>query len=208
MYYPDFFDQVEPFFLHDPLAELLGSFDGGRMEVGYLDVVKAAGHSCPTVAGAYLMTSAALKLLYPETLPVRGEIAVSIKEPLEAKTAGVVANVVSHITGAAQEGGFQGIAGHFSRRGLMRLGADIEGDIRFVRQDNGAAVELSYHPECVPPDPALAELMEKIMQGCASKAEGAEFGKLWQRRVERLLLDPEARDRAIRVVAQRHPSAQ
>ena len=66
MTYPSFFDQVETIKLHDPISEFLGVFDQGILEFTYLDVVKAAGHSCPTVAGAYLLTLKALKALYPD----------------------------------------------------------------------------------------------------------------------------------------------
>ena len=42
----------------------------------FSDAVALAGHSCPTVASAYLMTRAALKALYGNDIPVRGNIAV------------------------------------------------------------------------------------------------------------------------------------
>ncbi len=45
----------------------------------YLDVVKSAGHSCPTVAGAYLATREALKRLYGDELPERGAIRVDLE---------------------------------------------------------------------------------------------------------------------------------
>jgi len=51
--YPAFFDEVETITLHDPLAEFLGSASDGRIKYAYVDTVKLAGHSCPTVAGAY-----------------------------------------------------------------------------------------------------------------------------------------------------------
>ena len=61
MNYPDFFNEVETIKLFDPLSKVLGSLNDGMVEFNYLDSVKAAGHSCPTVSGAYLMTSSALK---------------------------------------------------------------------------------------------------------------------------------------------------
>ena len=60
---PAFFDDVAPIAVTDPLAALLGAADGGRIEYHYLDAVKLAGHSCPTVAGAWLMTRTALARL-------------------------------------------------------------------------------------------------------------------------------------------------
>jgi len=69
MSYPAFYDAVARITLHDPLAEFLGAADKGLIEYGYVDAVKLAGHSCPTVAGAYLMTLKALARLYPDGTP-------------------------------------------------------------------------------------------------------------------------------------------
>ncbi|WP_434658597.1 hypothetical protein [Sulfurimonas sp. NW9] len=49
MNYPQFFDTVQSIPLKDPLAQVLGAFENGEYEITYLEVVKAAGHSCPTV---------------------------------------------------------------------------------------------------------------------------------------------------------------
>src|SRR5690606_3387946 len=75
---PQFFDEVPPIVVVDPLAEFLGAADDGLFEYRYLDVVKAAGHSCPTVAGAWLTTRKALAHLYPDAPPRRGEIRVEL----------------------------------------------------------------------------------------------------------------------------------
>ena len=52
---PAFYDQVRSLSVYDPLAEFLGAAGTGRIEYRYLDAVKLAGHSCPTVAAAYWM---------------------------------------------------------------------------------------------------------------------------------------------------------
>ena len=49
---PGFYDAVAPIVVADPLAALLGATEDGRIEYRYLDAVKLAGHSCPTVAGS------------------------------------------------------------------------------------------------------------------------------------------------------------
>ena len=72
MPYPAFFDLVPRMRMHDPLAEFLGAFEGGIVEYAYIDAVRLAGHSCPTVAGAYWLTRQALLALYPDALPERG----------------------------------------------------------------------------------------------------------------------------------------
>ena len=76
MSFPAFFDAVPRFKMRDPLAEFLGAAEGGVLEYAYVDVVKLAGHSCPTVLGAWLTTRAALARLYGDELPQRGEIRV------------------------------------------------------------------------------------------------------------------------------------
>src|SRR5512134_3733305 len=105
MNYPGFFDTVLRIALRDPLGAFLGTFAGGVVEYGYFDAVKLAGHSCPTAAGAYLMTAKALGALCADALPERGAIRVEFRDDLEAGVTGVIANVVSQITGATQRTG-------------------------------------------------------------------------------------------------------
>jgi len=197
--YPQFFDTIESIKLRDNLSAFLGTFEGGQVEFRYLDVVKSAGHSCPTVAGAYLMTREALKVLYKDQLPVRGEIFVSFKENAEEGVAGVIANVVTQITGATTTLGFKGIGGNFVRHGLMEFEADITSSARFKRLDHGQSVEVVYDPSGVEGHPRQQELMQKIMQGMATDDEKKEFGLLWQDRVKRILIDNVDNEEVIRV---------
>jgi len=184
--YPQFFDTIESIKLQDNLSAFLGTFEGGNVEYSYLDVVKSAGHSCPTVAGAFLMTREALKALYKDQLPVRGEIFVSFKETAEEGVAGVIANVVTQITGATTTLGFKGIGGNFVRHGLMEFEADITSSGKFKRLDNSQSVEVVYDPSGVEGHPSQQELMQKIMQGTATPEEKGSFGGIWQQRVEKI----------------------
>lgn len=186
---PNFYNDAPKITLYDPLAELLGAAGKGIVEYRYLDAVKLAGHSCPTVAGAYLMTRNALMSLYGNELPVRGAIQVEFRDGQAEGVTGVIANVVGLLTGAAQAGGFKGIGGKFDRRNLLHFNTGISGEIRFTRLDTGISVEASYHPELVPPSPGMKELMQKTMMGIASADERREFGLLWQERVKRILVD-------------------
>lgn len=77
MKYPDFFDAIPRIVLRDPLAEFLGAADGGLIEYSYLDAVKLAGHSCPTVASAFCLTRRAMRALYGDALPERGGLRVA-----------------------------------------------------------------------------------------------------------------------------------
>jgi len=133
---PAFFDQVPKILVHDALAQTLGAVRDGLMEYRYIDAVKLAGHSCPTVASAWLMTRAALARLYPEQTPRRGEIRVELCERQEAGVAGVIASVASLVTGAAGSGGFKGLGGRYARRALLVFGVPMHGQnaIRSPRQ--------------------------------------------------------------------------
>lgn len=189
MIYPDFYDAVTRITLHDALAEFLGTTENGRIEYGYLDTVKLAGHSCPTVAGAYLMTLKALGRLYPDSLPERGGVRVEFGASQTDGVTGVIAAVTGLLTGAAGEGGFKGLAGQFSRRNLLAFAAANVADLRFTRLDSGARVAVTYHPDIVPAPPGLQPLISNMLTGVANEAERAEFGRLWQMRVKRILID-------------------
>nr|WP_275584630.1 hypothetical protein [Stenotrophomonas sp. NLF4-10] len=171
------------------MARLLGASDDGRIEYGYADAVKLAGHSCPTVAGAWLMVRAALQALYRGQLPERGGVRVDMAEAEDAGTTGVVAQVFTFITGAAAGNGFQGVGGQFSRHNLLRHGAGGSGTARFTRIDSGAAVEVGMDLSGVPADVPLRPLLASALADDASDATRAEFARVWQGRVRRLLLE-------------------
>jgi len=186
MSYPDFFDTIKTVKVKDPLSQILGAFEEGEYEFSYLEIVKAAGHSCPTVAGAYIITQKALEALYPKERAIRGNIKVEFEESLEEGVAGVVANVISHITGATDKSGFKGLKGQFSRHSLMHFNADINASARFTRVDNSKSVDITYNPESVQPNPLMMELMSKLSSGDATPHEIKEFGTIWQDRVQRI----------------------
>lgn len=189
MAYPEFFDRVQTIRLFDPLAQVLGAFDDGVIEISYPEVVRAAGHSCPTVASAYLMTLKALEGLYPEGLSERGGVEVEFSQDFDEGTAGVVGSVVTQITGAVGPGGFKGIAGNFGRNNLMQFGGSIECTARFTRRDTARSVDVEINPNVVPPAPQTMPLLQKIIAQTADKNEKIEFARLWQDRVKRILID-------------------
>lgn len=189
MAFPDFYDEVRSITLYDPLAEFLGAAEGGLIEYTYHDAVKLAGHSCPTIAGAYLTTLKALERLYPESTPERGAVKVSFREHATSGVTGVMANIATLLTGCTHDTGFKGLAGRFDRRNLLFFSAAIGGEMQFQRKDNGATVLAAYHPEQVPPNPAMKELIPLVLAGAASSEQAAEFAKLWQERVRRILVE-------------------
>ncbi len=150
MEYQAFFDEIETIVLQDELAAFLGVNKDGIIEMSYLDIVKSAGHSCGTVAGAYLTALLGLKALFGEEIPKRGKIKVELKRSTTDENAGVVGCVLSNITGATTDYGFGGIpGGKFSRRELLFYEADIDTDVRFTRLDTDVSIGVNYYPQKV-----------------------------------------------------------
>ncbi len=187
MIYPKFFDKVEKIKIIDELSDVLGAFEGGEIEFSYLDVVKSAGHSCPTVAGAFLMLKEGLKRF---DTPKRGEINVYLKDDISEGVTGVISNVIAQITGATSKSGFHGLSGKYDRRGLMHFNADISSSMRLVDR-SGKTVDVNYDPNGLAPNPKMSPLMQKTLSGTATDEERKEFKELWQERVERILKFPE-----------------
>lgn len=188
MNYPKFFNNIPAIELYDPLSEFLASFEDGEYEISYLELVKASGHSCPTVAGAYLMSYHALKALYPGQKAIRGDILVSFKQDIQEGTIGLVSNLISIVTGATEISGFKGLNGNFVRHSLMSFNEDIP-HIRFTRKETGKSVDVFYDPSSIPTDPRQKELMGLIFSGQATREEKKDFSKLWQERVQKILVD-------------------
>lgn len=187
MDFPDFFADVPTLTLHDPLAVFLGASKSGMLTYSYADVVKLAGHSCPTVAGAYLMVRRGLGYLYGEGVPERGAIEVHMRDPREHGTTGVIAAVATLLTGAAPETGFAGIGRRFKRRELLHFDAPIDGLMALRRSDNGHGVVLDLDTSVVPAAGEMQALFPKAAMEQASEDEQDRFGALWQDRVRRML---------------------
>lgn len=194
MTYPHFFDTLETIRLYDPLSEALGAFENGMICFSYKDIVQNAGHSCPTIAGAYLMVREGLKALYNETMPQRGNIAVFFRHAQAEGTTGVVANVFSQITGATSDWGFKGIGGAYARVDRLFFNAPITLDVKMQRLDTKRSIEVAYDPSLFPNDPELSSLLFRI--GTLSKEEKYRFQHLWQERVRKIL---ENFDKVIRI---------
>lgn len=200
MNYPDFYEQAPIVRTRDPFAEMLGAAPDGVLEYHYADAVRLAGHSCPTVAGAFLMGRAALATLFPDEPAERGAIAIHMPAPESEGTTGVTAQVLTLLTGAASDNGFHGIQGRFRRKGLLSFAERREGEaISFKRLDTGAGVTVSLDVSPVPSDPAQGARMAAILYGNADDAQRVAFANAWQDRVRRLLLEFADDPRVIRV---------
>ncbi len=186
---PDFYDQVAPIRVRDPLAALLGAFDAGVYDISYREVAKLAGHSCPTVAGAFLMARTGLRALYGEALPVRGEVRVDLPASVDEGVTGVIGNALSFITGATERSGFHGLAGQFDRRGLLHFSQPVAHALALTRCDTGEKITVRYDASVVPADAAMRPLMSRVLSGHASAQEADTFRALWQGRVRAILVD-------------------
>ncbi|ASK26904.1 hypothetical protein [Neisseria chenwenguii] len=191
-HFPEFFNQAPTLTVCDPLAEFLAVSENGIIEYRYADAVRLCGHSCPTVAGAYLMVIKGLRALYGSGLPQRGNIAVAMQGGRDEGTTGVTATVAQLLTGAAPETGFGGIGprGLFSRRDLLSFGAgQIDGTLALTRQDTGQTVAVSLNGGIAPFAAEMRDIMPKAVAGSATPEELKRFGELWQARVKAFLVD-------------------
>jgi hypothetical protein len=183
MTYPQFFNKIPTIKLQDDLASFLGAFEDGIIEFSYLDIVKSAGHSCPTVLGAYLITLEGLKALYENELPKRGQIIVEFKEAQNIGVTGVLGNVIMNITGATTINGFKGISGKFDRNNLMKFEQDINGaSVRFTRIDTEQSVDIFYDASIIKPHEDMNFLMQKSLQGNVTSGEKKEFAIVYENR--------------------------
>lgn len=198
---PEFFALAPRLVVRDGLADLLGAAEDGLFEYRYEDAVRLAGHSCPTVASAYMLTVHALRALYPDAVPERGGVQVEFAKPLDEGVTGVIASVVALLTGAAQAGGFKGIGGHHVRRDLQRFGCEVPMQLRFTRLDTGASVDAEADLSGVPADPDMIPLLQRCIAGQADAAQRRRFAELWQQRVRSILVDHADDAQMFRVVA-------
>jgi hypothetical protein len=189
MTYPHFFDQAPRIRVRDPLAIFLGVSEDGVFEYSYLDAVKLAGHSCPTVAGTFLMVRAGLRALFGDELPERGAVRTRFPDAASSGVTGVMANVASLITGGRGNDGFHGIGGRFDRNGLLAFEADMAGTMALESCADGQRVVVDYQPQIVPAAPQMRPLLQLCMGGLADEEQWREFGRLWQDRVRRILVE-------------------
>lgn len=187
-----FYEDVEPIKLRDPLAEFLGAIEKNEEFVfTYTDAVKLAGHSCPAVSGAYKITQKALKELYKDELPVRGEISVRVLGSVNNGANGPISQVISLITGAAPETGFAGLGERFGRKNKLIFDEKNEEPNAFIftRDDTKKSVKVTYHPQRLPQDEDMSALFTKSIVGTANKKQEDRFKELWQRRVKAVLFE-------------------
>lgn len=208
----EFFHHVSPIRMRDPLATLLGAFhdDNDIMEYRFSDVVKMAGHGCPTVSMAFLATKQAIAALYPDGIGVRGGMTVLIHGERDDGVYGVMSQVISYITGACPESGFKGLGGLFRRNNLLQFGVkqnDNEIRFDFIHEDTKKLAIVKLFPGSLPALPPesmrrMSELLSKNVWDAANDRERIEFRNLWMERVELILCDELHRESWLMIEAQ------
>jgi len=186
---------ADPIEIRDPVAEALAVLDpGDPFVITYADAVRAAGHSCATASGAYRIVQLGLDALYPDDYPVRSDVEVHVPGSRDDATYGVMARIVSYVTGATEDDGFGGLAGgHGGRRDLLHFDAFDPGTsdptFRFERTDVGETVEVTYHVSEVPDGGTAIGNLGRILEDSASEQERTAFAEAWHRRVQAVLTD-------------------
>lgn len=164
--------------IHDSLAAYLGGpSDVETFSLTLFDAARLAGHLCPSVAGAFLVTRAAVSALFPENqVCERGFISIDLQGGETEGVNGPIGHVMSYITGAWPDHGFAGIHGNFVRKNLMRYDSKriTKGHFRFERIDTGKVIEVSYFPSRAP----------------MGNSEGTTLGEKWQNRVKEIISTP------------------
>ena len=193
----DFYNEVEPITMRDALASTLGAIDDDQpIYYSYQDCVKLAGHACPSVSSAFRLTQIALKELYGNETPARGNIEVRFAGNREAGANGPIGQVIQYITGAAIETGFHGLGGKYSRANLFEYDENY-GDgqgilVEFKRIDTGEKVELRAIPSKIPmtdEEQSYSAYMPGVVHGGATPEEREKFYLFWQGKNRKILLE-------------------
>lgn len=193
----DFYADVEPISMRDPLASVLGAVDDDEpMYYAYQDCIKLAGHACPSVSSAFQLTKLALKELYGSELPVRGNMEVRFAGNREAGANGPIGQVIQYITGAAIETGFHGLGGNYSRANLFKYDDDFDNGpgitVEFKRIDTGEKVAVHANPSMIPiteEEQNYSSYMPQVVNGTATTDEREKFYLFWQGKNRKILLE-------------------
>jgi hypothetical protein len=188
----DHIRNVPPILMKDPFLELLGQTDK-PIPYTYEEAVKLAGHSCGAVAGAWVITRKALEALYPNEIPVRGQIVVEAPGAEDEWIVGVFGEIMTYVTGASPKTGFPG--GPFGeghrRRNLLHYKEEPSHTPPtqmvwvFRRSDTGAEVGVRYDLSMIEPKgtPERNRTAAKMARGTATSEETREWVEYWNARV-------------------------
>lgn len=137
--------------IHEPFAEfLMASPPEFQFELSLLDAVRFAGHACPAMVGAFMMSKHAVEKLFPDTnVCERGDVAIELGAGPTDGATGPISNVFSFVFGAFEQSGFGGLGGEkFVRRNLLKYNSSNvpSGAFRFRRISTNQAIDVYYSP--------------------------------------------------------------
>jgi len=172
------YDQAPVIRIVEPSANAVGSVVDGQntLTIRLTDVALYSGKICPGMAAGYMLTSAALAALYPDSTPVRGQIRVAASAP------NGVFDLASYITGARAFYGRHGING-----GDLVVDPTLESEVPgefvivFQRKDTGQAVRatLNKGPLMTPEQKAAFKSFQAaVYNGTATEEQKQE---VWPR---------------------------
>jgi len=183
--------KVPPIMMRDPFLELFGQIDA-PIPYTYEEAVKLSGHSCGAISGAWIMTRKALEILYPNEVPVRGQIKITAPGAEDEWIVGVFGEVIGYVTGAAPKTGFPGseFGKAYNRRNLMLYAEEFSHTPPatmawlFERLDNGSRVAIQYDVRKVlpPATPERNTMSAKMAQGMATPDEAKDWIAYWNAR--------------------------
>nr|BFD62077.1 hypothetical protein BdHM001_07580 [Bdellovibrio sp. HM001] len=164
--------------VHEPFAHFLKADpEEHAFPISLLDVVRFAGHACPSMVGAFVISQRAVRELFPETgVLVRGQVSVELGSSVDRGATGPISNVFSMIFGAWEKSGFGGIQGNFVRRGLLsyQVPDPSPGTYRFTHLGTGKKVEIFYDSSTVDLKGDLSDL---------------SFQEIWRMKIRRIVLE-------------------
>ena len=186
--WPDFYGQAPTIVVKDPMAALVGSLpEGQTLTIHLTDVALYTGHVCPGIASGYMLTKMALKALYPDGTPERGQIRVAAMAPSD------LLDVASYITGARA---------FYGRDEINAFDLAIDTTLKpkkpgkfvmvFQRKDNGKAVKAVFNKfKLMPAEKAkgMKAFLQKMLQGKVSQKEKEQKWTKIQSIVKRILLN-------------------
>ncbi|HSQ00736.1 MAG TPA: hypothetical protein VL049_26225 [Candidatus Dormibacteraeota bacterium] len=182
----------EPIVVRDPFLEFLGLVPAGTpISISFGELVKAAGHVCPTVAGAYLILREGLAALYEGEPAVRGAVRVTAYGGPADFGYGPISQLINFVIGAAPDTGFGGMArGRFRRRDLFLFKRDDirRNELDFERLDTGRRVRVTYDPSIIPAPVDLARSIGPALEDDAPDDDVTRFRRLWLHRTMDILV--------------------
>ncbi len=135
--------------IREPFAEYLKATESEySFAITLLDIVRFAGHACPSMIGAFLIAKVATRYLFPDEIVLRGDVQIATLNSIESGATGPIFNVFSMVFGAWGASGFGGLSGQFRRRDLLEFENQHvpSGAFRFQRLSTGKTIDVYYTP--------------------------------------------------------------